>query len=114
MEADRWDGLFEESEDDGLDAVRELMGSRLDLGLTGMTWNAEGGFIEAHEVRVTEPWRPSLVRLGERPRVGASASNKQCAQCGTTFRGINRAKYCGLPDCTRARTARRMALMRSK
>lgn len=54
----------------------------------------QDGFVEYHEVRATEAWRPSLVRLDERPRVGASRGVKPCTHCGEPFKGINRARYC--------------------
>ena len=93
MQTDRYDALFED--EDGLDDIRELMNSRDDLGLTGMEWNP-GGFIEARDVRATEPWRPSLVRLGERPRVGSSATTRKCDHCSTTYKAArSTARYCG-------------------
>lgn len=95
---------------DDVDEVRTWMGSAdVEPGL-----EAGDGYFISHEVRVTEPWRPSLVRLGERPRVADSTSTKKCQQCRTEFRGINRARYCGLPDCNRARTRARVAAHRSK
>lgn len=96
-ERDRWDELFEASEDalDSLAEVRELMGSRLELGLTGMTWNPDG-YIEAHEVRAREPWAPSLVRRGERPRVQLSTITRKCDQCHEVYKASRTSsRYCG-------------------
>ena len=96
-ERDKWDELFDASEDalDSLSEVRELMGSRLELGLTGMEWNP-GGFIEAREVRATEPWRPSLVRLGERPRVSLAQITRRCDHCHETYVARRQSsRYCG-------------------
>ncbi len=98
MAPDRFDSLFE---DDGLGDIRDLMGSKDELGITGMEWNP-GGFIETRDVRATEPWRPSLVRLGERPRVQPSATTRKCDHCGTTYKAArSTARYCG-PTCRQA------------
>ena len=96
-ERDKWDELFDASEDalDSLAEVRELMGSRLELGLTGMEWNP-GGFIEAREVRAQEPWRPSLVRRGERPRVQLSTITRRCDHCAEVYKASRTSsRYCG-------------------
>lgn len=53
------------------------------------------GFLIFHEVRVTEAWRPSLVRLDERPRVRPAKGSKTCAHCGQGFMGHGKARFCG-------------------
>ena len=94
MTRDKYDELFDAAED-ALDAIQDLMGSKDELGLTGMAWN-DGGFIETREVRVTEPWRPSLVRLGERPRVGLSTITRKCDHCREPYAARRTSsRYCG-------------------
>ena len=89
---DQYDTLFE---DDVLD-VRELMNSSDSLGLTGMEWNPEGGFIETRHVVATEPWRPSLVRRGERPRVQPASITRRCEHCAEVYKAArSSSRYCG-------------------
>ena len=106
---DKWDALFEEEEAPEQSTV-EMM-----AGPDGRRQTVEmgDGFLIVREVRVRPKWEPSLVRRGERPRVGASVSAKTCAHCGAPFRGINRARYCGAADCNRSRTAARVAAHRA-
>lgn len=53
------------------------------------------GFLIYHEVRVTEPWHVSLVRLDERPRATIATTRRPCAHCGRVVPLITRARYCG-------------------
>jgi len=113
MERDKWDELFDEDPyrslaEDEAGTVADVLPAG-DYGVL----SRRDGFVEYHEVRVTEPWRPSLVRRDERPRVSAPTSRKPCAHCGATFKGIARAKYCGAEDCTRSRAAGRKARSRT-
>jgi hypothetical protein len=94
MTRDKYDELFEDGED-ALDSIRSLMNSRDDLGLTGMQW-ADGGYIETRNVVATEPWRPSRVRLGERPRVELSTITRRCDHCHETYAARRQSsRYCG-------------------
>jgi hypothetical protein len=93
MARDRFDTLFE---NDGLDDIRGLMGSSDELGLTGMEWNAEGGYIETRNIVATEPWRASLVRLDERPRVQLATITRRCDHCHETYTARRASsRYCG-------------------
>ena len=76
--------------------TRSLMGDREELGLTGMEWDGEGGYIVTREVRATEPWRASLVREGERPRVQLSTISRHCDRCGEPYKASRTSsRYCG-------------------
>ncbi len=86
--------------------IRDLMSAEDVLGLPGMEWNP-GGFVEAHEVRVTEPWRPSLVRLGERPRVALSVITRKCDHCHEPYAARRASsRYCGATCRQSAKRAR--------
>jgi hypothetical protein len=111
--ADLWAEVEQDREDRAV--VAEVFADYGDEGTVGPdgtfgVLTRQDGFVEYHEVRATEPWRPSLVRRDERPAVGrATVKGRHCARCGHALGKADLQRtYCRGTVCRRARTAERV------